>query len=71
MIDEIQQRISQLERDKRWWKRLALGLVVAFSLILVLGGIISISLATRARYMAQKQERAAMEAGMQARKARQ
>jgi hypothetical protein len=36
MSDDTQQRIEQLERDKRWWKRLAIGLAAA--LVLIPGG---------------------------------
>ena len=67
MTDERQQRVDQLERDLRWWKRLAIGLIVAFGLILLVGGVSSISLATRARNIARQQERTAMEAVMRAR----
>jgi hypothetical protein len=40
MTDDTQQRIEQLEREKRWWKRLAIGLMtVCTGLTVVLVGI--------------------------------
>jgi hypothetical protein len=52
MTDGIQHRINQLERDKRWWKRLAIGFIVAFAIILVGGAVTAVTLATQARNQA-------------------
>jgi hypothetical protein len=52
MTDSTQQRINQLERDKRWWKRLAIGFIAAFAIILVGSGAASLTLARQARNQA-------------------
>lgn len=49
MTDDAQQRIEQLERDKRFWKRLAVGLMIVFVLTLAGWGVSSIAMTTRAR----------------------
>jgi hypothetical protein len=71
MTDSIQQRINQLERDKRWWKRVAIGFMVVFSIILLGGGVTSFTLARQAREQALKAEQLARQAQIAVQGARQ
>jgi hypothetical protein len=70
MTDDIQQRIDRLERDKRWWKRLAIGLMFSFTLVIAAGGFTSATLAVKARRAAEVAYRAAERARQEAQQQR-
>jgi ABC-type Fe3+ transport system permease subunit len=71
MIDSAQQRIDQLERDKRWWKRLAIGFMIVVALVLIGGAITSAAVGAAMSARAREAEREAMNAKERARQARQ
>jgi len=71
MTDDIQQRIDRLERDKRWWKRLAIGLLLTLALSITSGLVISVTFATKARRAAEVAYREAERAQQDARQQRQ
>src|SRR5262245_34669722 len=53
MTGAMQQRIDRLERDRRWWKRLALGLMALSGTFLVTGLVTSFN--TRVRLMRESE----------------
>jgi hypothetical protein len=67
MTDNSQQRIDQLERDTRWWKRIAIGFMLTFVLIIAAGGVTSVALTIKARRAAEVAYREAERAQQEAR----
>jgi hypothetical protein len=63
MTDDIQQRIDRLERDKRWWRRVAIGLMISFV-------VVAISLAMIARTAIMRAHEQELVARMEAERAR-
>jgi sensor domain CHASE-containing protein len=64
MTDDAQKQIAVLERDKRWWKSLAIGFMSVLAFIVIASGFSFVVLTMRARAEAQRAEAEARRAEM-------
>jgi uncharacterized protein HemX len=65
MTDDVRERIELLEREKRWWKRVATAALSALAILLILGAGLGVFQYQRAQLAHLRAAQAAAEAEAQ------